>query len=192
MKALMIVDMLYDFVDQRGALPVKGAGELVENIRKLRVAARQKGIPVIYANDAHDPDDKEFETWPRHCVRGEKGSEVVPDIAPGTGDIVIEKKDLSVFTSQKTVTILNELGTKELYISGVATDYCVRAATVPTKDKYGSPVKGAIENGYKVIIIVDAIEGVDMHKGDQFRALMEMGKFGAEPAYTSEILREWK
>jgi len=186
MKALVIVDMLNDFVQENGALPVQGAQALVENIKQLR----EKAELVVYANDAHAQDDPEFKAWPKHCVKGEYGAKVVDELTPKNGDLVLEKQDLSMFKNKEADKLLREKGVDELYVTGVATEYCVRGATLD-----------ALAKGYKVNIVVDAIAGVDEiklpdgnavpeTKGAVNRALLEMGNAGAQPVYTAKALEE--
>lgn len=149
-KALLIVDMVHDFVDENGALPVKGAIDLVDNINLLRDAAEKKGYAVIYANDAHDYDDKEFQTWPRHSVSGTYGAKIIEDLTPKyKNDIIIEKQDLSFLTNKYANQILKERGIRELYVTGVATEYCVKNGALD-----------AIRLGYAVNLVTDAIAGV--------------------------------
>jgi len=196
-KALLIVDMLNDFVNEDGKLPVPKAGELVENIQKLM----EKADIVVYANDAHAEDDLEFKVWPPHCVKGTYGAELVKELAPRDKAVILEKQDLSVFTNKDADRTLKNLGVNELYVVGVATEYCVRGAVLEIETKYGTLVKGAIDRGYKVNLVVDAIAGVDKITlpdgvvvpetfGKVNKTLLEMGKAGAEPLYTAQALEE--
>ena len=178
-KALLVVDMLNDFVQEDGKLPVPGAKEIVENIGRIRGTAGQYDVAVVYANDAHAEDDPEFKAWPKHCVAGTEGAEVVKELVPRMGDLVIPKQDLSVFTNREADRLLREAEIHELYVTGVATEYCVRGAALD-----------ALTKGYKVNVVVDAIAGVDLKKGDQARALLEMGNTGAKPVYTKQVLEE--
>ncbi|MFH1511377.1 MAG: isochorismatase family cysteine hydrolase [Candidatus Woesearchaeota archaeon] len=178
-KAVVIVDMLNDFVQENGALPVPGAKSLVENIGKIRGKANAYNVLVVYANDAHSPNDPEFKTWPRHAVKGESGAKVIDELLPAACDLVIEKQEMSMFTNKDADKLLRSKGIDELYVVGVATEYCVRAAAL-----------GAASLGYKVNVVVDAISGVDIKKGDSTYALLEMGKAGVLPKYTSQVLEE--
>jgi len=181
-KALVIVDMLNDFVQENGALPVKGAKDLVENIAMLAEKARAQGITVVYANDAHAPDDKEFKLWPKHCVKDTYGAQVVEKLKPQLDDLVITKQDLSLFTNPDAEwNLTKRLGklVQQLYITGVATEYCVGAAALDAR-----------KLGYTVNVVVDAIAGVDLQKGDQYKALIEMGNAGVRPIDTKTALEE--
>ena len=189
MKALVVIDMLNDFVEEDGKLPVKGAKELIPRIKRLIEAARMNDVPVIYANDSHDPDDKEFERWPKHSVEGTKGAEVTLELKPEKEDIIIPKKDLCMFTNKDAIKVLDKKGIQELYITGMATEYCVRHAVISDKDKYGDHVKAGAER-FKINIVVDTIKGIDLRPGDSAKALIEMGAAGARPIFAEEAEKE--
>lgn len=125
MRALLVIDMLRDFVDKDGALPVKGAEKLIPRINKVIREFRSKGEPVIFIADSHAPEDKEFQIWPRHCVRGSKGAEVVAELEKEAGDEVVEKTTYSAFYNTRLEEVLKEKGIQELVLTGVLTDICV-------------------------------------------------------------------
>jgi len=180
MKALLIVDMLNDFVQENGALPVKGAIDIVDRIKFLKKRAESHSTSVIYGNDKHEKGDRELETWGEHCMKGTYGAQVVDDLKPGLEDFVFEKHELSIFSNDKFKGFLKKWPVlDEIYIVGVATDYCVRAAALD-----------AAALGYKVKVVVDAIVGVELKDGDCAKALIEMGLAGCKPKYTSEALEE--
>ncbi len=200
-KALVIVDMLNDFVQENGALPVPDAYKLVDNINAIKKIAYQNGIWVVYATDAHDQDDKEFENWPVHAVKDTYGAQVIDELQPKEGDIVIEKQDLYMFTNPDADRLLRQKGIDELIVTGVATEYCVRGVALTDLDKYGNKVEGAIDRGYKVNLVVDGIAGVDEivlpdntivpgTRGAVARALVELGNAGVQPKYTTQVLEE--
>lgn len=183
-KALLIVDMVNDFVNPDGGLPVQGAPTLVDNIKKLKSVAPL----TIYANDAHEKDDKEFANWPPHSIKGTYGAQVVEGLTPNENDLIIEKQELGVFTNSRADALIRAKGIDEILITGVATEYCVRAAAL-----------GAKERGYKVNIVVDAIAGVDEiilpdgkivpgTKGAVSNALIEMGNKEIVPMYAEKAL----
>ena len=176
-SALLIVDMLNDFVRKDGALYVPGAENIVENIGKIKGTAGETNVLVVYANDSHAEDDPEFKAWPKHCVKGSYGSEIYEQLKPANRDAVIEKQTLSAFSDSDLERLLKENGVNSLIIAGVATDYCVRAAALD-----------AANLGYDVSVVVDAIAGVDLQKGDQHKALVEMGNSGVKPVYTKQFL----
>ncbi|NIM19840.1 MAG: isochorismatase family protein [Candidatus Latescibacteria bacterium] len=125
MDALLIVDMLKDFIEPGAPLEVPQASDIVPNIKREIAKARACGAPVIYINDAHRDDDPEFCVWPRHAVRGTDGAKVVEEIAPLEGDPVIEKTSYSGFFGTDLEARLRTLGAKKLTITGVVTNICI-------------------------------------------------------------------
>ncbi len=221
MKALVVVDMLNDFVvndeyHQKqnpnvdlnelrrltklydGKLAVPNVTGIIDNIALLK--RFNKGL-TVYANDAHDKDDAEFNNWPVHAVKKTYGAKVIDELAVQNKDFVIEKQDLVLFTNPLANKLLLERNVKELYVTGVATEYCVKGLILTGNDKYGNLVKGAIDLGYKVNLVIDAIAGVDEiilpdgnvvleTKGAVAKALVEMGNAGVRPVYTAQALEE--
>lgn len=167
-SALLVIDMVKDFVDPDGALSVPGARTVVPRISDLIREARDDGIPVIYVNDAHDPDDEEFEKWPPHSVAGTEGAKVVEDLEPGNSDHVLEKKRFSAFYGTRLDELLEELGVDHLVMTGTVTNICIFASTLD-----------ALMRGYRVTVPGDAVAGID--EGDHDFALRQIEEvFGAE------------
>ena len=95
MRALIIVDMLNEFVDGRLANPKAQA--VIEPIERLLAHARREGWVVVYSNDAHEPGDPELRVWGEHAMAGTPGAEVIPRLAPRPGDIVAPKRTYGAF-----------------------------------------------------------------------------------------------
>lgn len=140
-KALLIIDMLNDFVLVGAPLECPGAGKIVPNIKKQIKKAREEDIPVIYICDSHRKNDPEFKVWPPHCVKGTKGAEVVDDLKPEKGDIVIKKVTYSGFFGTDLDEVLKKLKVKELIVTGVCSEICVLFTSAD-----------ALMRGYKVRI----------------------------------------
>ena len=126
-SALIIVDMINDFMEPDGALPVPAAKGIVPYIASLVKEARERGIPVLYVDDAHDPDDKEFQNWPVHAVEGTEGARVVKELEPGEGDYVIPCKSYSGFFETNLHELLTGLGVEHVVVTGTVTNICVYA-----------------------------------------------------------------
>jgi nicotinamidase-related amidase len=125
-QALIVVDMLNDFVDENGALYCgETARDIIPFIRKRIAAYRSQGQAVIYLRDAHDEDDREFEKFPRHCVAGSWGSEIVEELAPLPGEPVLAKKRYSGFFGTALEKVLSDLQISEVEVVGVCTSICV-------------------------------------------------------------------
>ena len=86
MKALLVIDMLNDFVT--GSLKNPRAETIIPTIHELVAAARadRTGWLVVYANDAHLPQDFELRVWGEHAMAGTPGADVIPELAPAQGD----------------------------------------------------------------------------------------------------------
>ena len=129
-KALLVVDMVNDFVDQeKGTLVVPGADELVDPMNRLIEAAYENDVKVFYICDSHAPDDREFENWDPHAVKGTWGAQLAEGLAydPEKGTIV-EKTTISSFYGTDLEEKLEEYGIQEIYEVGVVTNICVLMA----------------------------------------------------------------
>jgi nicotinamidase-related amidase len=123
--ALVVVDMLEDFVD--GVLPNRAAKDIVGPIGQLAATARSRpDWVVLYANDAHLPDDFELRVFPPHAMAGTPGAMVIDELAPREGDLVVGKRAYSAFTGTDLDAVLGEHGVDRLVIVGQHTDCCVR------------------------------------------------------------------
>jgi nicotinamidase-related amidase len=123
--ALVIVDMLRDFV--HGRLANAAARPIIERIGELAEAARgREDWIVVYGNDAHRPGDVELRLFGEHAMAGTPGAEVVDQLAPAGGDIVVPKRYYSAFTQTdlEATCLVHDVG--RVVIVGQHTDCCVR------------------------------------------------------------------
>ena len=98
-KALIIVDMLNDFIDEKGSLYCgETAREIIPLIQERLQAYREQGGLVIYLQDSHDENDKEFEKFPKHCVANTWGGKIIAELAPLPNEKVVPKKRYSGFS----------------------------------------------------------------------------------------------
>ncbi len=97
MKALVVIDMLNDFVT--GKISNPRAEGIIPSIRELLAQARadREEWLVVYANDAHLPNDFELRVWGEHAMAGTPGAEVIPELAVAKGDFVLPKRTYSSF-----------------------------------------------------------------------------------------------
>lgn len=121
----MIIDMLKDFVNENGALPVPNAKDLIDPINEEIKKFREDKEPVIFVCDAHEEEDREFKAWPRHAVDGTEGAEVVEGLDKRREDVAVKKKRYSAFFNTDLEKILKEKGIDTLVLTGVLTDICV-------------------------------------------------------------------
>lgn len=151
MKALIIVDMLDDFVD--GALANPRAQAIVPPLQKLLAHAREDGWVVVFSNDAHHADDPELKVWGPHAMEGTPGARVIAAIEPRDGEIISPKRVYGAFDFTGLHEQLRALGVTEVVVAGQHTHICVRHTSY-----------GALIRGYDVTVARDAVcafEGVD-------------------------------
>lgn len=126
MKALLVIDMLEDFINPRGKLYCgKSAEKIVPFIKKEIENTRKKGIPIIYICDRHLPSDPEFKMFPAHCVVNTPGAEIINELFPKEDEYVIFKRRFSGFFQTDLDLTLRELKVSDLILTGVCTNICV-------------------------------------------------------------------
>ena len=126
MKALLVIDMLNDFIDPEGALyigPV--AKELTRAVKERLEHYRAEALPVIFICDRHHADDREFDMFAPHALSGEAGGEIVDLLQPAEGEKVIFKRRYSAFFGTDLDLTLRELNINELELCGCVTNICV-------------------------------------------------------------------
>jgi nicotinamidase-related amidase len=126
-EALLIIDMLNDFVLPGAPLEVPETRNIIKNIQREIQAARAVGKPVIYVCDTHLPNDKEFTKfgWPPHAVKGSKGAEIIEDLRPASEDTVIAKTSYSSFYGTNLEETLRGLDVDSLRLTGCVTHICI-------------------------------------------------------------------
>ncbi len=147
--AVLVVDMLNDFFKPGGKMVLAGGHVLFGPVKKLLRKARSVKIPVIYVNDSHRPglkEDREFRKRAEHCIEGTWGAQVVDEVKPQRGDLVITKRRFSGFFETDLDLTLKDLQVETLIVMGVVTNICVR-----------STIHDAFFRGYKVIVPRDCV-----------------------------------
>jgi len=183
--ALIIVDMQIDFMPG-GALPVPNALTIIPVINKYINIFAGKKATIVATRDWHPHNHISFKhrggPWPPHCVQGTKGAELHPDLRIPQNVILVskgfdeDKEAYSGFDGTNLDQILKARKIRRVFVCGVATDYCVKAT-----------VLDAIELGYNVLVLKDAIKGVDIPKGAENKAINEMLDAGAILADLNDI-----
>ena len=166
MKALIIVDMLDDFVDGKLANP--RAQAIVEPLARLLAHAREEGWVVVFSNDAHHPEDPEMAIWGEHAMEGDPGAQVIEALAPREGEIISPKRHYGAFDDTGLAEQLKALGVDEVVITGQHTHICVRHSSY-----------GALIRGYRVTVPRDAVctfAGVDQDEALDYLVMA----YGAE------------
>ena len=185
--AVLVVDMLNDFLEPDGAMPLPEGQRLYDPIRRLLAAARAHGSPVIWLCDTHPPRDREFEKRAVHCLTGTWGAQIVEALEPNDDEYRVPKRRYSGFFETDLDLRLRELGIAHVILTGVVTNICVR-----------STAHDAFFRGYDVIVVEECVAAtgpreqesslydIDTHFGtvaslDDVLGVLERGS-GAEEA----------
>lgn len=196
MRALIIVDIQNDFLPG-GALAVKGGDRVIPIIQKL---LKKEWDVILASKDWHPKDHGSFAVahqkkvgdvieldgieqilWPVHCVQNTNGSEFVK----GWDTTKVEKifykgidKNIDSYStffdnehrrSTGLGEYLKERNIQEVYLVGLATDFCVKHSALDS-----------LYLGFDTHVITDGCRGVNLHEGDDQRALQELEKAGAK------------
>lgn len=171
--ALVIIDLQNDFTPPDGALAVEGGQALGPLLNEE--AGEETYAAVVATRDWHPADHASFEPqggpWPVHCVAGTGGAELHPSLDEGRVDLVFDKGQsdasggYSAFESGELAEWLRERDVDRLRIAGLATDVCVRHSALD-----------ALEAGFDVEVIADAVRGVSAQDSEQ--ALAEIERAG--------------
>jgi nicotinamidase/pyrazinamidase len=179
--ALIIVDVQNDFCPG-GALAVPYGDEVIPVINRL-LEHRWLSVATM---DWHPAEHGSFESrggpWPPHCVQQTAGAELHSELDAPKVQLVITKgshpdqEAYSGFHGTNLAKILRDKGVRRVVVCGIATDYCVRATA-----------HDALHEGFEVLVLEDAIRGVEVHPGDCQRAIAELRQAGAEMIVSSDL-----
>jgi nicotinamidase/pyrazinamidase len=169
---LIIVDVQNDFLPG-GALPVPEGDRVINPINSYIKLFRDKNRLIVATRDWHPPNHISFRErggpWPPHCIKNTFGAEY-PKKLKLPGDIIIISKGFnedeeaySGFHNTSLDDVLRKAGIRRIFVSGLATDYCVKATALD-----------GLRLGYQVVLLLDAIKGVDVNPGDSEKAIREI------------------
>ena len=188
-NALVVVDMLYDFID--GSLACQNSEEAVRQTLRF-IDSQTKGqngeeheildtFPILFIRDHHPADHSSFKEfggiWPAHCVAGTHGGDIHKDLMPYVKEeLTFDKgcdKSIEQYSGfegknsagQSLGEILELLDTTDVYVCGIATEYCVR-----------NTCEDLLKAGFKVRLLKDCIGYVDLQ--GHAKALEEMSAEG--------------
>lgn len=188
-KALLIVDVQNDFCPG-GALGVPEGDKIIPALNRHIKIFSQKKLPVFATRDWHPVKTRHFKdfggSWPAHCVQNTKGAAFHPRLKLPKEAILLYKgmdpqKDCySAFQAEDEhgmllPNLLKNLKITEMYIGGLATDYCVKFTAID-----------ALKCGFRVKLLTDAIKGVNLRPGDSKEAITEMVRHGVKKVTLKE------
>ncbi len=163
-EALLVIDMLNDFVKEGAPLEVPAARKIIPSIKQKIQWARENEVSVIYICDSHRTQDLEFKWWPSHAVEGTPGACVVAEISPEKGDFIIKKRRYSAFLGTELDILLRELNIRTLHLTGILTNVCVLYTACD-----------AVMRNYEVIVYSNCVASISSE--DHQFALRQMKNF---------------
>jgi nicotinamidase/pyrazinamidase len=185
-RALIVVDVQRDFCPG-GSLAVRRGDTIIPRLNRVIASFEHAGLPIFFSRDWHPQNHCSFREqggpWPSHCVRGTPGAEFHPKLQVPLDVTIISKatdpgtESYSAFGGTGLAARLREMGIAELFIGGLATDYCVKESSLD-----------ALDEGFKVGVIEDCVEGVNVKKGDSASALKAVVKRGARLTVSRRVI----
>jgi len=186
-QALIVVDIQRDFCPG-GALPVTDGDRIIPAVNQLVRAFENAGLPIFFTRDWHPRNHISFKDnggpWPPHCVRNTSGASFHPSLAIPTDAGVIDKGTLqgedaySGFQGTDLARKLHRLHVKQIYVGGLATDYCVK----------NTVLDGAAQ-GFETCVITDCVRGVNLERTDSAAALRAMLSRGARQTTSGRLVK---
>lgn len=156
--AILVIDMLNDFIGEEAPLRCPGGDDIIPGIQKLLkwVRARDNDdIQIVHVQEAHRVNDADFRVRPRHAVAGTHGSDFIKELYPEGDEYRIPKRRHSSFAHTDLDLYLREEAIDTVVLTGVWTNVCVR-----------STATDALSLAYKVITLSDGVHSKtqEMHE----------------------------
>ncbi len=179
----MVIDVQNDFCPG-GALAVADGDQVVPALNRYIGRFEKSQLPIFATRDWHPERTRHFKAhgglWPPHCIQGTQGAEFRPDLKLPAGAVIIsagmapDEEGYSGFEGRDDrgiglAELLRQRGVERIFVGGLATDYCVKQT-----------VLDGLKHGFKVVLLGDAVRGVNLQAGDSERAVAEMLRAGAE------------
>jgi nicotinamidase/pyrazinamidase len=178
MDALIVADVQKDFCPG-GALPVPRGDEVILALNDYIKIFKRANARIFATRDWHPPNHISFKAqggpWPPHCIQNSEGAQFHPDLKlPSDTTIVSKAMDplkeaYSGFEGTDLAVTLKKQGVTRVFVGGLTTDYCVK-----------NTVLDARKLGFEVVLLMDAIRGINVKSGDVAKAINSMIKSGAE------------
>jgi nicotinamidase-related amidase len=203
--ALLVIDMQRDFLEPGGFGETLGndVGQLrrtIEPTANLLRAARAAGLPIIHTREGHLPDLSDCPPaklnrgdpsmrigapgpMGRILIRGERGHDIIDELAPAPGEPVIDKPGKGAFYATGLGDLLTAQGIRSLVVTGVTTEVCVHTT-----------VREANDRGYECLVLADCVGSYfpEFQQAGLAMIAAQGGIFGwvtESPAFTAALKR---
>ena len=177
--ALIIVDVQMDFLPG-GALPVPEGDQIIPVLNEYIDLLKRK-VKIYATRDWHPPNHISFKAqggpWPPHCIQDSEGAKLHPDLKLPRDVTIISKamdpkrESYSGFDNTELTSSLRINDVSRVLVAGLATDYCVK-----------NTVLDGLALGFEVVLLSDAIRGINLNPGDAEKAVNAMILRGAKTA----------
>jgi nicotinamidase/pyrazinamidase len=183
--ALIVTDVQIDFLPG-GALPVPNGDQVVPILNDYIRIFKKAGLNIFATRDWHPPNHMSFTTqggpWPPHCVQDSEGARFHPDLKLPKDAIIISKamdpaeESYSSFDNPDLSSTLSAKKIRRIFVGGFATDYCVV-----------NTVLDGLKQGFQTVLLMDAVRGIDVKRGDSEKAIEEMLAKGSGKATLDDL-----